>query len=456
MAVWSQIAYSEAITLNRMDAEYFRPENLADLQRLKELRPQPLCKFAFVTDGIHASPEIAPEGGVRYLSAKCVKDNAFALADALSITDSQNAANKRTQLRPGDVLITSVGTIGNAAVVQPDILPANADRHLGIVRLNQDAGLDPYYVASFLNSRYGRFQSIREATGNVQLNLFIEKIKTLLVPRLPVEKAVAEATQTAYATRRKAEELYAEAEATLTATLGLDRVDLTPRLFYEDTHAHAASAARIDAEFYQPAKWNVLRALTAMPGRPLEEHFRPVKKLWQPTELAASAPVRNYDLTDALMPFLDITTPTATAGEIKSTKKRFEPGDLVVSRLRSYLKEIAIVLSSDGAPLVGSTEFIVLRSRSSALSAEALLVFLRSALVQTILKWCQDGSNHPRFAEKELLCLPVPDILLKVQDNISLKIKGAIAARQKSIRLLDEAKNMVENAIVPLHNHIPT
>jgi type I restriction enzyme S subunit len=224
-------------------------------------------------------------------------------------------------------------------------------------------------------------------------------------------------------------------------------VDLTPRLFYQDTFAHAADAGRFDAEYYQPAKWNVLRTLAAMPGKPLEEHFRPVKKLWQPSDQPATAIVRNYDLTDALTPFLDDTTPTATAGEIKSTKKRFEPGDLVISRLRSYLKEIAVVLAANGTPQVGSTEFIVLRSRKTKLSAEALLVFLRSAPVQTVLKWCQDGSNHPRFAEKELFLLPVPDTVLKVQENISAKIKEATAARQESLRLLDEAKGTIEETI---------
>ena len=36
-----------------------------------------------------------------------------------------------------------------------------------------------------------------------------------------------------------------------------------------------------------------------------------------------------------------------------------------------------------------------------------------------------NGSNHPRFAEKELLRLPVPDTVLKVQDKITAKIKDA-------------------------------
>ena len=56
------------------------------------------------------------------------------------------------------------------------------DRHVGIIRIRKDAEVDPFYLAAFFNCSYGRFQTWRESTGNVQLNLFIEKINELLVP----------------------------------------------------------------------------------------------------------------------------------------------------------------------------------------------------------------------------------------------------------------------------------
>jgi len=179
MAVYSVIKTSALATGFRLDAEYYQPRYLKDSARIDGVPCKTIGSMAFVTDGIHGSPEEVEEGGVRYLSAKCVKDNGFALGAALQISDAQHAANPRTSLSIGDVLITTVGTIGNAAVVQPEILPANSDRHLGIIRLEKDAGVDPYFLATFLNCEYGRFQSLREATGNVQLNLFIEKIKRL-------------------------------------------------------------------------------------------------------------------------------------------------------------------------------------------------------------------------------------------------------------------------------------
>src|SRR5438874_970547 len=123
----------------RLDAEYYKPTYLADAERIEKFNWRALGSLGFVTDGIHASPDVVEDGGVRYLSAKSVKDNSFALGDSLLISDSQNAANSKTQLKIDDVLLTTVGTIGNAAVVQSAVLPANIDRHLGLIRLSADS-----------------------------------------------------------------------------------------------------------------------------------------------------------------------------------------------------------------------------------------------------------------------------------------------------------------------------
>ncbi len=107
-----------------------------------------------------------------------------------------------------------------------------------------------------------------------------------------------------------------------------------------------------------------------------------------------------------------------------------------------------MVLNTGDVPMVGSSEFIVLRPEAEAIRVEALLVYLRSRYVQTVLKWCQDGSNHPRFDQKELLNLPVPDVVRDNQEEIVDKVNASINARRETCRLLEEAKTMVEKAIL--------
>lgn len=454
-AVWSRISAAQAVAY-RLDPEYYQPEYLKLEATLASAEAQRVDDFAYVTDGIHASPDWVEDGGVRYLSAKCVKDNFFVLTDAGQISQEQNLQNMRTYLEKDDILLTTVGTIGNCAVVIDDVLPANIDRHVGLIRINHPDNVDPYFVATFLNSRYGRMQTLRESTGNVQLNLFIEKIKELLIPvGGPWTNEIGHMTRLAYERRKQSEVLYAEAETLLLDALGLDPA-LDAAVEVQRTYTQRASrvwsAGRLDAEYFHPEKWNLLDTLETLPGRSVSAYFTVVRDTVSASDAEPNEMVYCYDLTDAMRYFLDDDVPLIPAPEIGSTKKRFTHGDVVVSRLRSYLKEIAIVATPDEAQCVGSSEFIVLRPKSEAMSPDLLLVYLRSEPVQRVLKWCQSGSNHPRFKLKEITTLKLPDRILSVQDEVERLIQDGIASHREAHRLLEEAKHRVEAMILAEEN----
>src|SRR5207253_5578851 len=97
---------------------------------------------------------------------------------------------------------------------------------------------------------------------------------------------------------------------------------------------------------------------------------------------------------------------------------------------------------------VGSSEFIVLRLREgvSGLTPEALLIYLRSLPVQTVLQWSQDGSQHPRFNEDDLLAIPVPQVVERLAPKLGALVNEALTARAQTARLLEEAKTEVERS----------
>src|SRR5207248_4623376 len=82
---------------------------------------------------------------------------------------------------------------------------------------------------------------------------------------------------------------------------------------------------------------------------------------------------------------LTSTEPVSAAG-IGSAKKRASPGDVIISRLRPYLRQVAYVdealaVDEDGPrEIVCSTEFYVLRGRSQE-SVAFLVAFLLSDAV---------------------------------------------------------------------------
>lgn len=448
MAVWSEVLYSELTDDYRLDAEFYRPEYLHQSEVIHSMRHDLLANLADVSDGNHISiAENFTDEGVRYLRGQDLSDFFVSDKDPIHLPCSAYQTLRRSHMKTGDVLLGIVATIGTVSLVTDRFDKLTGNCKIAIVRPKT---IESEYLAAYFSSLIGQREIHRRARGTVQTGVILPDLKALpiAIPGDSTRKAIVEKVQGSYKQRQESLAKYAEAEGLLSSALGLDGLDLTARLFYERPYADLEAASRFDAEYFQPPKKAVLDALAKMPGEPVSVQFRSVRQLWQPDKVNAAEPVRNYDLTDALQPFLDDTTEPVTPDAISSTKKRLKKGDLVVSRLRSYLKEIAVVQDNGPIPMVGSTEFIVLRPEKGALAVETLMVYLRSLPVQTILKWSQDGSNHPRFDENELLNLRIPDAVREHETAIAGKVRESFAARREARRLLDEAKRMVEEAIL--------
>lgn len=117
-----------------------------------------------------------------------------------------------------------------------------------------------------------------------------------------------------------------------------------------------------------------------------------------------------------------------SAADIRSPKKRVEPGDVIISRLRPYLKQVAIIdaaLCSRGDHTVCSTEFYVLRGKEGG-SLGFLVPWLLSDPVQAVLASAQEGGHHPRFNSDVLLKLPVPETLWSSRAEWSKRMEKAV------------------------------
>lgn len=111
---------------------------------------------------------------------------------------------------------------------------------------------------------------------------------------------------------------------------------------------------------------------------------------------------------------------------LNSNKKILQQGDVIISRLRPYLRQVAYVdIEKKDGLLVASTEFYVMRSRNNK-SIAFLVPFLLSDVVQNVFVNSVEGSQHPRFKEDDLLNLVVPRSIFDARDSISKKIVNAI------------------------------
>ncbi len=139
------------------------------------------------------------------------------------------------------------------------------------------------------------------------------------------------------------------------------------------------------------------------------------------------------DTSHARDGILDVAGALRDGAGAKSAKKRAVAGDLVVSRLRPYLRQIALVhpralaLAGD-RPLALSTEFYVLSPRSPGEDLAFLLPFLLSADAQSALASAQEGGHHPRVPRASLFALRVPKATMRTRAKTSRAVVQALAA----------------------------
>jgi len=440
---------SELERTARIDSEYFQKRFLRSAALIDRWDRDHVAALTHVSDGNHFSiSEDFVEEGVPYYRGQDVTGRFF-VETAAPIHITREAFDQkhmvRSHLKKGDVLLSIIGTIGELSLVASED-PATCSCKLAILRPRK---VSSEYLAVFLRSEHGQNQIERMTRGAVQKGLILEDMDQLWVPKVSeeFEKRIVEAVRASRATRDQTTRKQVEAEEVLLAALGLANWSPPEPLAYSARASDVFTSGRFDAQYFMPAKEQVKLSLAALPGQLLSDRVDSIRDQWVPDRAPPTMRVRNYDVTDALVPLLDAEKEPSFAAEIGSMKKVFKDGDVAISRLRAYLKEIAVVRTGDAIPSVGSSEFIVLRPKGKAISPETLMVFLRSAPVQTILKWCQDGSQHPRFSEGDLLSIPVPDAVATASDQITKIVQDGFTARYRARKLLDAAKRAVEVAI---------
>lgn len=438
----------------RIDSGYFAKVAIAAERKIEGLPNERLGEitstFRKGIFDIKADTYVDPNEGVQFVRIGDLKGGLIRKATTAWISHAAHKIESKTALKYGDLILSKTAYPAAAFV---NIGECNASQDTVAVRLNSAGKRDfrSGFISAYLNALHGHALMARRFQGNVQQHLSLEDGKAVRVPKFSatfqdrVHKLVVEADEQG----NDVEAAQQRAEATLLAALGL--ADWTPPepLSYTARASNAFAAGRLDAQYFMPAKEQVRQSLAALPGRVLGDRVDSIRDMFVPDRAPPDMLVRNYDVTDALVPLLDAEKEPQAAGEIGSIKKTLKDGDLAISRLRAYLREIAVVRTGDDIPSVGSSEFIVLRPKRGQrdISPETLMVFLRSAPAQTILKWCQDGSQHPRFSEGDLLSIPVPDAVSSVSDQITTIVQEGFAARYKARQLLEAAKRAVEIAI---------
>lgn len=188
------IANSKDILGSRFDPRFYQNHYLEFYANLDIVYPTKKVKDLSVYIGSGSTPRAGGDDytqdeklGVPFIRITNLKNDTILLDDVLYIKrEIHENSLKRTQLNPGDVLMSMAGTIGLTVIVPNFIIEANINQAIARIVLNSE--INRIYFKEILNSIIGKKQTDRLSRPSVQANINFDEIGSLLIPVPPLAK----------------------------------------------------------------------------------------------------------------------------------------------------------------------------------------------------------------------------------------------------------------------------
>ncbi len=344
-------------------------------------------------------------------------------------------------LQDGDVLVSVVGTLGNAALVTPKDLPAIFSCKSTAIR---NATINPVYLTAYLNCRFGRELMLRKERGAIQKGLNLDDLRDVpvFVPSPVFQKEIELRFRRSLAMTAELKRQMEQAGEVLLSNLGLADLASTEPLTYTARASDVFAAGRIDAQYFRPLFAEVEDRLQAT-GRAVD-----LGKI-----LSVNARGRQPQYDDTGLPVINskhvrihrvILEDNRTAAECGSPVI-IETGDVLlngtgigtIGRAAPYLHQ---------ARALPDNHVTVLRT--DAVDPVYLSVFLNSPLGQRQIERHIKGSSgqielYPNDIAR-IIIWNAPDT---VQQSIRAAILSAFDEEGRAKDLLEATKRAVEIAI---------
>lgn len=429
----------------RIDSEYFKKDDIKRLLRIEELSHASLKTLTHKIDvgyvGAMTTEYTDDTAAPKLLQTRNIDEFIPNDTDLVHINLHFHDELKKSQIRTNDILIARSGSFGNAAIWLDKETVNSSD----IIIIEADsAQVEPCYLVAFLNSRYGRFQLERYASGAVQEHVNLTILENLKIAFLSdrVQNRISSAVHDAYNMLMQSRKVYCDAESALLKELGFANWRPTDGGVSTKSLSGTIAVGRIDAEYFQPKFYEiearirtratgVLCAADAQITGLCKSDDDKVEQYIELADIGASGTVESCTKAE----FADLPS---------RARQRVSKGQVIVSSIEGSLKSCALITSDfDGA--LCSTGFH--RFQTDKINPETLLLLFKSWPIQELLKRGCSGTILSGISADSLENIPLPILPQCVQSFLADKVRESFRLRNKSKRILDLAKFAVELAI---------
>lgn len=454
MAICMTAMTSELYSHGRSDPEYFLPSHTkveADLDAVPTRALRKLGRFSCSAFYPAATHLYAAEG-MPFLRCVDIVDFPIISPDQPFARIPESFADKHStirRLRPGDIVISKVGTPCYAALLSEDMPECAMTRTvLGMSQIDQNI-VDPYYLIAFLRSRHGFDQLMRERELTIQYQLTLERTRKVrvYVPEQSIQNAVGGLVRSYYRSVRESVNAYETAQKLLEYELGLDKLVFQEPVGYIARLSEATANGRIDADYFRT------------PFRQIDEHLDKytTAQLHALVGFAKGIEVGSAAYQVGGRPFLRVSNIKETGIEVGPSDKYISPA--LYSVLHHYRPQIGeLLLTKDGSPGVAmvvdqdcdgiiSGGIVRLKPKTSNVPNEYLALAINSrACRMQVARECS-GALILHWKPASIRKLRIPILSESVMQKIAeLAIKAKLA-RRESVELLEQAKTRVEQLI---------
>lgn len=442
-----EVKYSDLLKGNesfRIDSEFLLKEYVKTSEILKSIKHTTLSKqLDILTDGKHDGVELT-ESGVIFLRNTNIKENRIDLSDLRYISEKESEETLRAEANEGDLLLTTIGTVGLCVKVPRSFPRATINQNL--VRIVLKNKFISSFVCCFLNSKYGRNQLSRYSAGNVYQMINYPNLKKLLLPEFnELPHQIDRLYSVSESKISRSNSIYFQAESLLLEILGLrcfhpnaDRINI--KGFKESF----LSTGRLDAEYYQKKYEDYINLLKRFSNG--YDSLNKVCNLKDNNYNPENNRVYKYIELADIGKSGDVTGCTTAKGSELPTRARLivNSNDVIISSIEGSLDSCAVV-TDDYDEALCSTGFYVINSIQ--INSETLLVLFKSELMQSILKQKCTGTILTAINKQEFQNILIPLIDFKTQKKISELVKESFRLKKQAEQILEAAKKGVEIAI---------
>lgn len=449
----TEILLSALERTKRIDAEFYRKENLAVDAILATWNKKSIADDFYVSDGNHMGiSDSFCNDGIPYYRGQDIYNLFIENASPLMINHATFGKPQmlRSHLKKNDILMSIVGAIvGNSAMVMSDS-PATCSCKLSIMR-SKNKGIIPELLLVYIKTKYGQVQIQKFKRGAAQTGLLLEDFDQLFIPVFgkDFQDNICQLVHLTYERTQCAVSTYASAQCCLNDTIGLDIISEKPTISVKTLVDSFTVSGRLDAEYYQP-KYDVLfDALRRLPCKLLggPDGLACFKKSIEP----GSEAYQNEGI-----PFVrvsDVSKYEITPPEI------YLSHDVAENVKALFPKKDTILFSKDGSVGIaykleydediitsGALLHLTVRNTSEILP-DYLTLVLNSPVVQMQAERDSNGAiiQHWKPSEIENVIIPILDI--DKQKKLAEMVQKSFTFRRQSKQLLEYAKQAVEMAI---------